>query len=66
MNQDSVYAPERVSIHDTGQHSLIQNMGITVDFHEDGCAIITMRNGQNRWNPTSLKQFKEALDEVER
>uniref|UniRef100_K1Q4Y7 Fatty acid oxidation complex subunit alpha n=1 Tax=Magallana gigas TaxID=29159 RepID=K1Q4Y7_MAGGI len=41
-------------------------MGITVEFHEDGCAIITMRNGQNRWNPTSLKQFKEALDEVER
>lgn len=47
-------------------NSLTQNMGITVDFHEDGCAIITMRNGQNRWNPTSLKQFKEALDEVER
>lgn len=43
-----------------------QNMGITVNFHDDGCAIITMRNGQNRWNPTSLKQFKEALDEVER
>ncbi|XP_048743432.2 uncharacterized protein LOC125656858 [Ostrea edulis] len=41
-------------------------MGVTVDFQNDGCAILTMRNGQNRWNLTTLKQFNDALDEVEK
>jgi hypothetical protein len=41
-------------------------MGITVEFHNDGCAVLTMRNGQNRWNLTTLKQFNDALDEVEK
>ncbi|XP_062583106.1 uncharacterized protein LOC134244888 [Saccostrea cucullata] len=41
-------------------------MGITVEIHEDGCALLTMRNGENRWNFTTLKQLNDALDEVER
>ncbi|XP_048743447.1 uncharacterized protein LOC125656864 [Ostrea edulis] len=41
-------------------------MGVTVDFQNDGCALLTMRNGQNRWNLTTLKQFNDALDEVEK
>lgn len=41
-------------------------MGITVEFYDDGCALLTMRNGQNRLNLTTLKQFNDALDEVER
>ncbi|XP_048743456.1 uncharacterized protein LOC125656873 [Ostrea edulis] len=41
-------------------------MGITVDFQNDGCALLTMRNGQNRWNLTTLKEFNDALDEVEK
>ncbi|XP_062583104.1 uncharacterized protein LOC134244886 [Saccostrea cucullata] len=41
-------------------------MGITVEFHDDGCALIRMRNGQNRWNLTTLNQLNTALDEVER
>ncbi|XP_061188600.1 uncharacterized protein LOC133196755 [Saccostrea echinata] len=41
-------------------------MGITVEFHNDGCALIRMQNGQNRWNLTTLSQLNNALDEVER
>lgn len=41
-------------------------MGITVEFYDDGCALLTMRNGQNRLNLTTLNQFNDALDEVER
>lgn len=41
-------------------------MGITVEFYDDGCALLTMRNGQNRLNLTTLKQLNDALDEVER
>ncbi|XP_061189924.1 uncharacterized protein LOC133197746 [Saccostrea echinata] len=41
-------------------------MGITVEIHKDGCALLTMRNGENRWNLTTLKQLNDALDEVER
>ncbi|XP_062581606.1 uncharacterized protein LOC134243364, partial [Saccostrea cucullata] len=41
-------------------------MGITVEFHDDGCALLRMKNGQNRWNLTTLNQLNNALDEVER
>ena len=41
-------------------------MGMSVEFHDDGCAIITMRNGQNRLNLSTLKQLNDALDTVER
>jgi hypothetical protein len=47
-------------------HVKKETMGITVEFHNDGCAVLTMRNGQNRWNLTTVKQFNDALDEVEK
>ena len=37
-----------------------------VEFSDDGCAILTMRNGQNRFNADTLKAINNALDKVER
>ncbi|KAK3085597.1 hypothetical protein FSP39_005925 [Pinctada imbricata] len=37
-----------------------------VSFHDDGCAVLTMKNGQNRFNLTTLRIINKALDQVER
>ncbi|KAK3086848.1 hypothetical protein FSP39_024400 [Pinctada imbricata] len=37
----------------------------TVEFTEDGCAILRMKNGQNRLNVMTLMAINKALDKVE-
>ncbi|XP_033755080.1 enoyl-CoA delta isomerase 1, peroxisomal-like [Pecten maximus] len=39
---------------------------VTVDFTEDGFAIVRMKNGQNRFNLVFLDSLNQALNEVER
>ncbi|XP_033755842.1 enoyl-CoA delta isomerase 1, peroxisomal-like [Pecten maximus] len=39
---------------------------VTVDFTEDGFAIVRMRNGENRLNLVFLDSLNQALNEVER
>ena len=38
----------------------------TVKFKKDGCAILTMKNGQNRLDFDTFKAIHNALDKVER
>ncbi|XP_069110380.1 uncharacterized protein [Argopecten irradians] len=42
------------------------NRLVTVEFTEDGFAIVRMRNGQNRLNLAFLNSLDQALTEVER
>ena len=38
----------------------------TVKFTDDGCAILTMSNGENRLTFETLRAINDALDKVER
>ena len=40
--------------------------GIRLDFIEDGIALVTMCNGENKFNPDYVQRWHEVLDAIER
>ena len=40
--------------------------GIRLDFIEDGVALVTMCNGENKFNPDYVQRWHEVLDGIER
>ena len=40
--------------------------GVNLSFTDDGIAIVTMCNGENKFNPDMVQRWHEVLDIVER
>ena len=44
----------------------MSSSGIRLEFIEDGIALVTMCNGENKFNPDYVQRWHEILDTIER